>query len=321
LVTVTVTNANGKSKLFTTSLNTNLEWQIDQADLTDLDPANTGPLQVEAQLQTYQTAPVKTAFSAPVVTADGEKGMVRIELTQTLPIPEEGSEWQADAKLLKYDSPYDPTQTYDPQKYYVDKVANKVYEIIDQQEGTLLFNGYGALQANSLPTLDNGGTPLQIDFGTLYDPNTPNTGFDGLTSMDQMDTGIKQTSADGYLEGKLKGYTVEPDGTIWANFTNTKSSAVARIPVYHFQNDQGLYGEGGVYFSTSANSGQAFMYTDANGKVIQGATVQAFSLESSNVRLENALTEMIVMQKAFDANAKSITTGDQMIQTAINMKK
>jgi flagellar hook protein FlgE len=139
--------------------------------------------------------------------------------------------------------------------------------------------------------------------------------------MDQMDTGIKQTSADGYLEGKLKGYTVEPVGTIWANFTNTKSSAVARIPVYHFQNDQGLYGEGGVYFSTSANSGQAFMYTDANGKVIQGATVQAFSLESSNVRLENALTEMIVMQKAFDANAKSITTGDQMIQTAINMKK
>jgi len=77
----------------------------------------------------------------------------------------------------------------------------------------------------------------------------------------------------------------------------------------------------GTMFRQSANSGNAIFYTNENGESIQGSQVFSNRLENSNVVFATALTELIVMQKAFDASAKSITTSDQMIQNAINMKR
>ena len=321
LVLVTVTNAEGLSESFNATLDENLQWQITDASLAKLDPANNGPLEVTAQIAVEKDVPNTPHFRVPIVSADGENGILNLEIEQKLPPPELGSEWNATAMVLQYLEPYDPDKEYDPDQYYVDEVAKKVYTILDTQEGVLTFDDKGALVSNTIPQLDNGGTPLTLDLGTPYDPDIPNSGFDGLTAMGNKDTALTDTESDGYPKGELKAYHVEPDGTVYANFTNGKSSAVAKIPVYHFINDEGLYSEGGVLFSPSANSGQPYLYTDAAGNVVQGATVYANKLENSNVSMTTALTEMIVTQKAFDANAKSITTSDQMIQRAINMKK
>ena len=106
-----------------------------------------------------------------------------------------------------------------------------------------------------------------------------------------------------------------------AEFSNGKSALVAKIAVYHFQNDQGLNKIGESLFRYSSNSGKPIFYTDKNGNAIQGTRILANKLETSNVVFATALTELIVMQKGFDASSKSITTSDQMIQNAINMKR
>ena len=318
-VNVTLTNADGKSVELSTTLDQNLSWHID-GNIAELDPANAGPIQTAATLTSVVPIPNEAHFQAPIFTQNGEKAFVDMHFTQEIPV-NTGSKWSAEVKILKNAGPYDPDTTYDPDKYLVDEKAKKVYEILDAQSGELTFNEIGALVQNTIPPLDNGGTPLNLSLGTPYDPNLPNSGYDGLTAMATLPSDLKAETHDGYPQGELKGYAVTADGTIYANFTNGKASAAAKLPIYHFRNDQGLSGEGGVYFSPTSNSGKATLYHDAAGNVIQSATVRSYTLETSNVRIDQALTEMILLQKAFDANAKSITTSDQMIQKAINMKK
>jgi len=112
-------------------------------------------------------------------------------------------------------------------------------------------------------------------------------------------------------------------GMIWiiANFSNGKNGVIGAIPIFHFQNEQGLDNIGGQNFIETQNSGKAFTYKDNSGNYIIGGRIKNYALETSNVKLSTALTELIIMQKAFDANSKSITTSDEMIKKAIDMKR
>ncbi len=320
-VDITLTNAAGTKTSFLATLDENLEWSLDDQDIALLDPQTEGPIKIDGELITTQPIPNSTAFQIPIRTTNGESALIDMQFEQVLPYEEDGSLWNSEIRILQYETDYDPQQTYDPQEYFVDEADNKVYKIIDQQEGVVRFNASGALVENSITLLDNNGTPLNLDLGTPYDPQIPNSGYDGLTSLANVATASSSATHDGYAPGDLTGYTISSDGTIYANFSNGKSTAASQLPIFHFQNDQGLQSSGDVYFQASANSGKPLLYTDDTGEVIQGSVIYSNMLESSNVSLNTALTEMIVMQKAFDANAKSITTSDQMIKEAINMKK
>lgn len=138
-----------------------------------------------------------------------------------------------------------------------------------------------------------------------------------LTSIEKSNI----VSSNGTLEGFLKDYALDKNGNVIAEFTNGKSSAIAKVAVYHFQNDQGLTSVGSNLFSESSNSGKAIFYTDANGQSFLGTDILSSELEGSNVSLATALTELIVVQKAFSASSKSITTSDELLQNAINMKQ
>lgn len=122
-------------------------------------------------------------------------------------------------------------------------------------------------------------------------------------------------------EGNFAQYQIDVNGKLIAQFDNGMESTIAQLPVYQFQNEQGLTKVGDSLFQVSDNSGQAFFYKDANGDYLAGGTIMSSSLEMSNVSLATALTELMVTQKAFDANAKSITTSDQMIQKALSLKR
>jgi len=128
-------------------------------------------------------------------------------------------------------------------------------------------------------------------------------------------------SQNGQLEGNLERYEIQNDGKIQAYFDNGEAQTVAQIPVYHFTNDQGLESIGGNLFRETSNSGNAFVYTDENGNYIPSTSVASNTLESSNVDFAQAMTELIVTQKAYSSAAKTVTTSDQMIQRAIDMKK
>jgi len=183
--------------------------------------------------------------------------------------------------------------------------------IISTTKQDFIFNKDGGLLTPTSLSINNNGTSTNIDFGG---------NFNGLTSFAKENTGY-QYSQDGLLGGSLDSYDIDEKGRIIANFSNGKAGVIGAIPIFHFQNEQGLDNLGGQNFTETSNSGKAFTYKDAEGNYLLGAKIKDYALETSNVSLSNALTELIVLQKAFGANAKSITTSDQMIQKAIDMKR
>ena len=123
---------------------------------------------------------------------------------------------------------------------------------------------------------------------------------------------------------KIKNFSVDKNGTINAVLQNNKVVAIGQIAMASFKNPAGLYKEGKNLYSTSASSGDA-LYRDGvgadksnekgYGDIIQGR------LEMSNVDLAEQFTEMIVASRAFQANGKIITTGDEILQDLVNLKR
>ena len=334
VVIISLTDSTGASRNISTILDASQNWSISDYDVSALDLSS--PLQVSAKIQTKQEIANVAHYTTSIIGPDGDKDIIDMTFTKRVPQPASGSEWDATVKVLSFYEnytieQYDPTQTYDPALYDVDithgmvkKIYdptlydvntsnNKVYEIVDTQTGVVTFGGGGQLLTNTIPTLSNGGTPLTLNFG---EPNS----FTGLISSTTLEKSNAATS-DGYIEGFLSKYGIDGNGNVIAEFSNGRSSAIAKVALYHFQNDQGLNKESSTLFSTSSNSGKPIFYLNDDGESFLGSKILSSKLEGSNVSYATALTELIVMQKAFDASAKSITTSDQLIQNAINMKK
>ena len=204
-----------------------------------------------------------------------------------------------------------PTQTPPGSQYSVTATTQSLdgTVIYDTKEGSISFDASGALVSNTLTSIDNNGIQVAIDLGT---------GYDGITSID-IPVVSGSSIADGTIGGDLVGYAVNRNAEVIATFTNGEQSSVGKIAVYHFTNEQGLDRVNGTHFKENTNSGSASFYKDANGKTINGAEVVNFRLESSNVDLSSGLTQLIILQRAYDANSKSISTADQMMQKALQM--
>ncbi len=181
--------------------------------------------------------------------------------------------------------------------------------IYDTTNGTVKFDAGGALVSSSLTTIDNNGSPISIDLGS---------GYNGVVSLANSDI-TSSSVADGTIGGDLAGYSISKNAEVIATFTNGMQSSVGKIAIYHFQNNQGLDRINGSKFQESSNSGDPFFYKDASGQNIIGADIANFKLESSNIDMTYGLTELIILQRSFDANSKSVTTADQMMQKALDM--
>ncbi|MCF6339567.1 MAG: flagellar hook-basal body complex protein [Sulfurimonas sp.] len=229
---------------------------------------------------------VVRVISAEVIDSQDNRNDLRLQFTKSAVQPAEGSSWDIVATVE----------------------SREGLTIYDTQNGVVNFNGDGSLLSNTLSSINNNGSTVSIDLGS---------GFTGVTSSNSTFSASSQT--DGLSSGELLGYDINKNGEVIATFSNGLQSAVGRVAVYHFQNDRGLERVNGSRFQESANSGKAIFFQDENGNNIIGTDITNFKLEGSNVRMEVALTEIIIMQRAFDANSKSITTSDQMLQKALNM--
>ncbi len=251
----------------------------------------------DPKLQKDVEIPNIEKFSTDIISPNGEKRKLIITFEKVVPQKQKGVDWKA-----------------------VFQIANQEGKILESKEGTLSFNEEGALIKAEIPKLTNEGVPFTIDLGTVANEAVKNGGFDGIVSFNGASK-QKSISKDGYPEGELINYDIRENGDIVAAFSNGKSTPVAKVAIYHFQNDQGLHKVTPTIYEPTPNSGEPKFYKDKNGNVIEESKILSKTLETSNVQLSESLTRLIVMQKAFDANAKSITTSDQMIQKAINMKK
>lgn len=179
----------------------------------------------------------------------------------------------------------------------------------DTQVGRAEFDSSGFLILNTLDTVDNNGAGISVNLGE---------GFDGITSSNLPSAPVSSI-VNGAVGGDLIGYSINRNAEVIATFTNGAQSSVGKIAIFNFQNEQGLTRVSGTHFSESSNSGHALFRQDENGKNINGSEVVNFSLENSNIELSYGLTELIILQRSFDANSKSITIADEMMQKALNM--
>lgn len=230
--------------------------------------------------------PVTLGTSA--IDTQNNRNNIKLTFTKSAVQVPPGTQWDIDAKVMSLDG----LNTY------------------DTQTASISFSENGALISSTLKSLNNNGTNVALDFGS---------GYAGVVANQST---ISSTSeSNGKMGGDLIGYEVDKNAEVVALFTNGMQSSVGKIAVYHFQNNQGLERMSGTTYAQSSNSGDAIFYQDANGQNIVGADIQNYKLENSNVELSSALTELIVMQRSYDANSKSITTADQMIQKALGMHK
>lgn len=164
--------------------------------------------------------------------------------------------------------------------------------------------GSPANATNATPT-PSAGAPgaIALDFSNmtaLNAPPQPNT-----------------VSQNGFGAGLLSNISFQSDGSINGSFTNGQTIVLAKLAIATFQNEQGLVRVGSNQFQASANTGVAeygFAGSGRFGSVVGGA------LEQSNVSIADEFTKLILAQRSFEANAKSITTADQDLQQVLQLK-
>jgi flagellar hook protein FlgE len=156
----------------------------------------------------------------------------------------------------------------------------------------------------SAGTMTVGAGGVAIDLSAV-------TGSASLTTM-------SVTAKDGRDPGTLESYTLTPDGTLIGSFSNGASQALARVVLATFTNPGGLEKAGGSSYRATFNSGEAEIGAPGDagyGSITSGA------LEMSNVDLSQEFTNLIVAQRGFQANARIITTSDEVLQELTNLKR
>lgn len=156
---------------------------------------------------------------------------------------------------------------------------------------------------------------------------------DGKTSSNfaYTDSATKSLSQDGTEAGITKEVIINEDGVIFVNFTNGKMEPIGRFGIAAFVNDQGLSKAGGNLFQMNARtingetaivSGPPLLaWEDSGYASLKFGRVLDHMLETSNVNTGTALTDLIVYQRGYQMSAKSITTADQLMQEAIQLKR
>lgn len=129
--------------------------------------------------------------------------------------------------------------------------------------------------------------------------------------------GVNQLLQDGYTSGKISGLSVSADGIVQGNYSNGKSRNLGQIVLATFTNPNGLQSMGGNQWAETADSGQPIPGAPGSGSL---GTVQSGAIEESNVDLTAELVSMITQQRAYQANAQTIKTIDQILQTLVNLR-
>ncbi|MBS1258681.1 MAG: hypothetical protein MAG551_01743 [Candidatus Scalindua arabica] len=149
---------------------------------------------------------------------------------------------------------------------------------------------------------------VSLDFGVA-------NAFAGLTQFGGT-ASAAATDQDGNGEGFFSSTTVNSDGKVVALFTNGKTQDIGQLQLATFSNPAGLTSEGNNAFKPTLASGAATLKTAGSGRT--GSIVSGV-LEASNVDIAEEFTKLIVAQRAFQANARTITTTDEVLQELVNI--
>ena len=185
------------------------------------------------------------------------------------------------------------------------------------------FNADGSANATPFAVEFQGGS-IQVNLAQSDDGKSS-------SNFAYTDSALKSATQDGTESGIMDDIVINEDGIILVNFTNGKVEPIGRIGIAAFVNDQGLSKVGGNLFEmnamtingeTSVVSGPPLLAWEETGTAsLKYGQVLDHMLETSNVDTGTALTDLIVYQRGYQMSAKSITTADQLMQEAIQLKR
>ncbi|MFD3149633.1 flagellar hook protein FlgE [Campylobacter coli] len=262
-----------------------------------------GPLVIGNQIKESEQLKL-SAFSAGLEIYDslGSKHTLEVQFVKQSTTQDGGNEWQMIIRV--------------PEPAEINTTGEGPTNII---VGTARFNNDGSLANYTPKTINfspnNGAAPnqqIKLSFGT-------SGSNDGLVSSNSAST-LTGQATDGYTSGNLKPDAIRVDdkGNILGEFTNGKTFAVAKIAMASVANNSGLEEIGGNLFKVTANSGNIVVGEAGTGG---RGEMKTSALEMSNVDLSRSLTELIIIQRGYQANSKTISTSDQMLQTLIQLKQ
>lgn len=295
---------NPKNMSFNITAYSNKQGTVSTNDaFTKIFKAFDGPLVIGNQIKESEQLKL-SAFSAGLEIYDslGSKHTLEVQFVKQSTTQDGGNEWQMIIRV--------------PEPAEINTTGEGPTNII---VGTARFNNDGSLANYTPKTINfspnNGAAPnqqIKLSFGT-------SGSNDGLVSSNSAST-LTGQATDGYTSGNLKPDAIRVDdkGNILGEFTNGKTFAVAKIAMASVANNSGLEEIGGNLFKVTANSGAIVVGEAGTGG---RGEMKTSALEMSNVDLSRSLTELIIIQRGYQANSKTISTSDQMLQTLIQLKQ
>ncbi|EAK4756475.1 flagellar hook protein FlgE [Campylobacter coli] len=295
---------NPKNMSFNITAYSNKQGTVSTNDaFTKIFKAFDGVLTVGGQIKESEQLKL-SAFSAGLEIYDslGSKHTLEVQFVKQSTTQDGGNEWQMIIRV--------------PEPAEINTTGEGPTNII---VGTARFNNDGSLANYTPKTINfspnNGAAPnqqIKLSFGT-------SGSNDGLVSSNSAST-LTGQATDGYTSGNLKPDAIRVDdkGNILGEFTNGKTFAVAKIAMASVANNSGLEEIGGNLFKVTANSGNIVVGEAGTGG---RGEMKTSALEMSNVDLSRSLTELIIIQRGYQANSKTISTSDQMLQTLIQLKQ
>jgi flagellar hook protein FlgE len=215
--------------------------------------------------------------------------------------------------------------------YYFQKTATDTWNVYITANGTpIASDANGPLPSTTINFPANGGTPtapvgtVSVDIpastNSVGAQTLPITGIQlNVSGATQYGSNFAVTdlSQDGYAPGQLVGMQFESSGIIMARYSNGQSKPAGQVEVATFRNPQGLTPLGGNVWTRSFASGDPIVGTPGSGNLGQ---LQAGALEESNIDLTAELVSMMTAQRNYQANAQTIKTQDQVMQTLVNLR-
>ena len=216
--------------------------------------------------------------------------------------------------------------------FYFQKAATDQWNVYVAANGTsLLVDGAGVPQpVTTIQFPPNGGTPVApvapvainipasvnaVGAVTLPIPAVQ-LNLGGATQYGSQ-FGVTNLSQDGYTAGQLTSVNIESNGVLMARYSNGQSKPAGQLEIANFRNPQGLQALGGNAWARTFSSGDPVVGVPGDGNL---GVLQSGALEESNVDLTGQLVDMITAQRIYQANAQTIKTQDQVLQTLVNLR-
>lgn len=285
------------------------EAQTLKLDLQPIEPAQTTKLTVQGNLNSLKVDPTAAFDPTDATTYNDATSINAIDAN---------GKQVAVTLYFRKDSTATPTNPKAAAVWTVYATANG--QLAGNPAGsavaTLEFDSAGAqvAQRPASPTLDIPSTTVSPGIFTL--PMSPAIDLSGFTQYAST-FGVTKVDADGYTSGSLTGVAVESTGIVRANYSNGQSKAIGQVQLATFQNPNGLRPIGGNEWVASVESGNAATGKPGTGNL---GELQTSAVEESNVDLTGELVNMIIAQRVYQANAQTIKTQDQLLQTLVSLR-